>query len=288
MLRYLSLADKNGAAVTIHETTKRHLTNVQGLVGVSAIRENRRVRPTAHGGIDESKWEDGRLIVLEGEAWGDTQADAYSEFRTITKPMLETLENGAALLKWGEGDTGLELQRKVRLASEVDPPLREAAALLLYQAQLYATDPRAYAQTQQSAQSSALSQAAGGATMPTTFPITFNESSGGLISNLVVGGNRATPPVFRVHGACSSARIKLVGTTKEIIFTGTISVGTYLEIDVFERTVRLNGLGLVPHLLDAANTVWFELPPGTHNLQLLASSFNQDAKLEVFWRNAYA
>lgn len=166
MLSSVTLDDKDGTPVTLHsETGKRVLANATGLAGIGAPRESRRDRPTAHGGIDDSKWESGRLIVLDGEVFSTAGiADAFTEFRQVTKPMLQTLDHGPALLRWTEGTSGLALQRKVKLASDVDPPLSDGAAALSYQCQLFAEDPRAYSQTLTTATGAALSAATGGLT----------------------------------------------------------------------------------------------------------------------------
>src|SRR4051794_7272304 len=107
MLSAVTLDDASGNPVTLHETTKRGLRSASGLVGVGSPRDSKRVRPTAHGGLSETRWEDGKTIVLEGEVFSQVSvADAMAEFRLITAPILQTLDVGPALLKWQEGIAG--------------------------------------------------------------------------------------------------------------------------------------------------------------------------------------
>ena len=39
--------------------------------------------------------------------------------------------------------------------------------------------------------------------------------------------------------------------------------------------------------LDSAGSTWFDLVPGTNNLQLLASDYDATARLDVLARDAY-
>lgn len=289
MLSSLTLDDSSGNAVTLHETTNRAVSRVTGLVGITSVRDSRRVRPTAHGAIDETRYEDGRIITVEGAVWSqNSQAAAYTEFRAITTAMLQTLDVGPAALKWTEGASGLSLQRMVKLASDIDPPIEEAAAELKYQVQFFAEDPRAYSQSLVTATGNSLSVASGGATFPRTFPVAFNPSGGG-IAVFTNAGNRPTPPTLRIYGTCQDPQILLLGTSGKIALTGTIGAGDYLELNAAERTIKLNGATNRLNMLDAANTTWFELPANSSSsLQLIAASFDTSARLDVLARSAYA
>lgn len=291
MLSSLTLADKNGTDVAIHSSAqgaKRVLTAAQGLAGISPVRESLRPRPTGHGAIDDARWTDGSLIVLEGECVSSVSIeDAFAEFRKVTEPMLQTLDNGPALLKWTEGDTGNALQRLVKLASDVDPPIQDGAAILRYQAQLRAEDPRAYGQTQTTTQGAVLSGASGGLVIPFTLPFTFNPSGGGQ-ATFTLAGNRSTPPVFRIHGFCTSPKVRNVDTGEEIVLSGEVSAGDFMELDVAARAVKLNGTIRRVNLLDFTTTTWFELPPGARTIQLLATNFDASARVDVLTRPAFA
>src|SRR4051794_9351664 len=71
------------------------------LFGIAAPRTSQRVRPQGDGGINETKFRDGKLIVLNGEIMSNVGIeDCYSEFHSICAPMEDTLDYGEALLKW--------------------------------------------------------------------------------------------------------------------------------------------------------------------------------------------
>jgi hypothetical protein len=284
---YITLNDKDGNAVTFHETNKRAVARASGLLGIGAPRANRRVRPQAHGGIDNTRWEDGRIIVLEGAVFSQvSQADAWAEFNAITTPMMQTLDYGPALLKWTTVGGSLPLQRLVRLASEIDPPLEEGAAILRYQVQFYAEDPRAYSQTLDTVQSVALSANGGGKVYPFAYPRHFAISGGGTLA-YTNAGSRPAPPVFRVYGQVVNPAILLLGTSDRITINGTIPNGSYLEIDVQARTLKMGGTVNQANFLDAANTAWMEAPTGVSNWQVVASSFDTSARFDLLARSAY-
>src|SRR5262249_44119167 len=123
-----------------------------------------------HGAINETRYEDGRTVSLEGEIASNVSVeDAMAEFRACMLPMLQTLDVGPAMLKWEEGvGSGLKLQMLVKLDSDVQPVLTGVAPRLVYQANLFAEDPRAYTQTQTTVKGANLSGSAAEATFANT------------------------------------------------------------------------------------------------------------------------
>src|SRR5690606_15345811 len=109
-------------------------------------------------------------------------------------------------------------------AAEVDPPVEPAPNHLVFQAQFYAEDPRAYSQTLTTEQGEELSAASGGLTIPVEFPFMFAQSGGGTVS-VTNSGNRPTPPVFRVYGSCTRPQIVLLGADKRIALTADAEIG---------------------------------------------------------------
>lgn len=289
MLSQVTIDDQQGNPVVLHETATRCLVSASGLIGVGGLREQRRVRPQAHGAIDDTRFEDGRLIALEGEIMSAAGVEAaYSEFRQIVAPLLATLDGHPARLCWTEGTTGLALQRMVRLAGEIDPPLAEAAAVLRYQVQLYAEDPRAYTQQLTVSNGNPLSNAGGGMLLPALVPVTFGQSSGGDVT-WTNQGNRATPPVLRIYGRAVNPQVLQLNTGQRIALTGTIEDGSYLDLDTAGRVPRDPAGGVRLNLLDAAASTWFGLPAASVSaLRLVAADFSASARLDVLARSAYA
>lgn len=466
MISALSLADRNGVDVALLRSDEKCLpTDLEGFWGIEAPRQVKRPRPVGHGALNDTKYGDGRLMSAAFECIGTDYADTESVFHAITAPMVETLDYGAALLKWtgvdtmqglvnqasnpsfeadvttnvtatggitrtqvgaaavgsyamqvassgvsqsinvslngtydstavltatiwakgnvgGEkldlfftaganfgpsafptvtlttawqqftvtvngnwngsfGTTGVtltirqnsvgaatwfldgicvtrtataptrfdgesewcywngtqhlsastfdhSLQRLVKLDSDVTPHIsggndRE----FVFQAQFFAEDPRAYTVHQDLISSTALSTASGGLVFPMKFPFKFTPSGGGT-ATVTNKGNRPTPPIFRIYGMCVNPAIVNVSTGDRITIAGTIANGDYLEIDVANRTAKLNGGTLQNNLVDSVNTTWYELPRGTTNLQLTSGTFDDTARLDTLFRSAYA
>lgn len=294
MISSLTLADKDGTDVALMGTTGRECISISGLLGSGPVRDVRRVKPQRRGGIDESAYEDGSLVAAEFEATSTVSvAAAISTYRTMVAPMKQTLRHGAAWLKWREDTAGLQLQRKVKLASDVDPPLSNNAALVAWQAQFFCEDPRAFSQTQTTTTGAALSSSGGGKTYPFVYPRLYTATGGGTCSP-VNAGTDDTPPIFRIYGYAVNPQIVNLTTQERIVLgsassLATISSGDYLEIDVAARTLRLNGstTGDRASFLDSAGSTWFELAPGTNYLQLIATDYDAGARLDVLARDAY-
>lgn len=285
MLSAITIDDQAGSPVTFHDAANRLVQQATGFVTITSPRSSIRSRPTAHGAIDETHWTSERIYNIQGLVLGVSKATTIAELRAIQAPLLATLDGGPTLLKWTEEDSGLSLQARVKLASDVDTILAPGPNMLAYQAQLRAEDPRAYSQT--------LNTSTGGTlvtglsfTLPRTLPATFSISAGGstAVNNT---GNRPTPPVLRIYGGVTNAQVSLVGTTKKIALSGTIEAGDYLEVDVQARTFKLNSVSNALFYLDPANTTWFELPVGTSTLITSGTTYDTVARCDVLYRAAY-
>jgi hypothetical protein len=268
---------------TLHETSSRQVKSVVGLIGLSPTRRNVRIRPTADGAIDDSKYRDESLITIVGDTSG---VNAFSEFRVISAALLATLTT-PSLLTWTEGAAGLALQRTVKLASAVEPPLEEAALVLRYGIVLSSADPVAYSQTLTTATGNTLSAVGGGRTYYMTFNWTYAAAGAGTAS-FTNSGNAPTRPLLRIYGVVTNPSIIL--GSKRISLLGTVSSGEYVEIDLSTRSItRVTGSirSDAKNMIDPVGTQWFSLPAGANVLQLVAYSFDASARLDVIGRSAY-
>lgn len=291
MLSALTLDNQTGTAIPLINPPKREIEEADGLYGTGSLRDSKRPRPQAHGGINETRYSDGKNITINGVIGSNISiADAYTEWRTLANTMIDTLDGTDTLLKWSE-PSGLDLQRVVRLDSLEDPKLEESAAILRYQASFFAEDYRAYSQTLTTATGNVLAAASGGLVMPFTFPIRFAISGGGTVS-FNNTGNRATPPIWRIYGYCVNPQIVFLGDTvgRRLVLNGTVPAGSYLEMDMFNRTVRMNGSSAQSraNFFDASLSTWWELPVGMSNYQMVAADFDGVARLDCLARAAYA
>jgi hypothetical protein len=271
------------------------------------VRDTKRTRPERRGGINPDRFTSGAIMAGEFESFSSVDIpSAMAAFRAMVKPMRETLTTDTpATLKWTEGTSGLQLQRKVKLASEIDPPLHDNAALLQWQAQFFAEDPRAYSQVQTTYTGIALAVAAGGWTFGGSSGgwdfggveggWGFTSSGGGTVTVLNAGTDDS-PPVWRIYGYCMNPQIVNLDTGDRLTLLGSVAANSYLEIDVWAGTVYLNGDSTQDYrnLVKASTSTWFECegsstsnPTGATNVQLVAADFDSGARVDGLLRAAY-
>lgn len=294
MITTITLQDAEGNDVTLHGgTTTRYCTDATGLLSTGQPRENRRTNPTGRGAIDQTRWTDGLVIPLAFEIMGTSAVNAIAEYRTVKKAITETLatERGA-LMKWTEGGSGLQLQRRVKLAGDLNPPIVSSAALVSFQAQFFAEDDRAYSQTLQTFTGIPASDAAGGMTMPFTFPVLFAPSGGGTVS-VTNSGREPAPARFRFYGGCSNPQMVNLDSGDRLVLNGDVPAGDFWELDTATGSVVAGSDGSSrDQFLDPELSRWFEIPAATAStpttsLQMLAENYDGDAYPEVLLRAAY-
>lgn len=282
-------ADGSTRTTILHDAVTpgamRQVANADGLYGWPSPRSATRPRTERHGSYDRSRWLPEKIVSLDGEVWDASIGAAFASFDTILTALYETLK-APGTLRWRRAGAGLALQAAVKLAGDITPPLAEGAALLKWQAQLRQADPRAYAQTLQTIVGADLAAAGGGLLFPFRFPIAFTPSGGGsaVVTN---GGIADTPPIIRLYGPLTSPRVLLVTTGEQVLLTGDIAAGDFVELDHQAATVRLNGNTLRMGLLDSANSTFFDVPPGAHTIRVLASVYAPGGHGEILLRDAY-
>jgi hypothetical protein len=214
MIALITLDDRDGNPITLHDvsgTSKRSAITANGLMGgyVSTLRDDKAVLPQAHGGINNTRYTDGASPSLVLEVMGDSLGDCQVEYRAMVAPMLQTLDYGPALLKWTES-SGLQLQRLVKLDSDLDPTIQGGGALLTFQVSFYAEDPRAYTQSVTTASTSAISNLVPNgsfeADSPGSAPASWTVKSGTFSTNAV---NNEIPAHWTYDG---SHLLRLVAT----------------------------------------------------------------------------
>jgi len=126
---------------------------------------------------------------------------------------------------------------------------------------LKAGDPRKYAQTL-----TALSVAASAsATNAGTYP---------------------TSAIMRIKGPVTNPTVTNIEASSSLQFNITVASGQYLEIDLLNRGVLLNGVTNKRSTMTIPSR-WFMLQPGANTLVLTASSLGSGSGLEVDYRSAW-
>lgn len=278
LLDYIDLEDREGVRVDLQLDGYRHLTVLDGLLGFE-VRVSKRARPAGHGIIPLSRFDDEHPLIATAEFIGDTLDRAWQEYRAVTAA-LTGAKNTDRLLRYGIG--GLELQRLVR-CERMTPAIQVDSTKVASAFTLSSPDPRAYSQTETQTSDNTLSSGGGGFVYPYTYPYTYEPLAGGSVA-AVNNGNADAPAVITLGGYLLDPIVRLGART--IVFDGELQAGDQLIIDLGEREVTLNGSPDVS-LLDFAQTTWFELPPGSNTIELLAGDFDANASITVALRDAY-
>lgn len=289
MFTSVTIQDANGLDVPLHDGNRR-LGECQGLHGLPAPRRIVRPRPGGDGEINETRHYGSRRPVWGGHLIGTNEAALWAEYDTILQALWGAVEE-ERLLKWTRHD-GTMLQSAVKLGEAFDPVIRaeDAGKILAYQLVLDRQDPRNYGQTLQVVVGDPLSAAAGGITYPATYPWQYTPSGAGEV-DVVNTGTIETPVLFRVYGYADTPQILNVATGKRIAFNGEVANGDYLEVDTFERSVRLNGTTDRTNLVDFTATDWragFADGDATTTFRLLAGNFDPTARVDALYRPASA
>lgn len=135
----------------------------------------------------------------------------------------------------------------------------------------------------------------GGRTYPRTYPRVY--VSTGIAGSAVIGndGNTDALPVIRIYGPCTNPRIEndTVGKTLEFGNADagdlTIEAGSYIEIDVRERTVTLEGDASNSRYqyLDFAASEWWALEPGDNEVRFYPESFEAGCTAVLLYRHTW-
>lgn len=177
------------SAITLHSSSTRQLTKIDGLVGTPSVRSVQRALPGRDGISDDSRYLDSRNIVLEGELWGATGGAALEDLSLITSAFQTTLLSPGVLTVTYEN--GTVRWTNVKLAGAIDSSVQGASRLVSYQVQLVAPDPRWYSTT---LNTSALTISASVATTSST-------------ATVVNAGTAPSLPLFTWTGGTGTGRL---------------------------------------------------------------------------------
>jgi hypothetical protein len=226
-------------------------------------RPDRIDRPRDHGSVDYTRFYSGQMFTLGGWVAGATIEATLDTIRAAI-----WLDNAVTLKYQRQGVAGIGEQAVV-VVSDADWPVDPKARYLQpWALELFAADPRLYAQTQ------------------TTTVLT---ASGGAISGTVTnGGNVNTPVVWTITGPTSGAPVITNSTTgHNIVLNTAVSAGHTLVIDTYAKTVLLDGSTAHPDYITAVTTFWDGLAVGANSISLTGGGFtNGVSKLQAVFRDA--
>lgn len=253
----------------------------------ASIRNEQTDRAQAHGAYLDNSFKGGGTLALSLLVGGSSATNRETLNQSVLSAFNSTLgADGTGTLTWASQDGSSQRQLSgLQLSDDVQFE-RVGGTIKRIHALFSSERPFAEDATTTIVDSSALTSVGTGFTIPLTIPFTVTSSGGGLASVSNAGSFRSYP-ILRVYGAITNPVVRNLTDNRALTFTGSIAAGDFWEIDLFNKTVKLNGVSTVT-TLSVASSDWFSIPIGSSSLQLGGSSFDTNAKLRVLMRSAWA
>lgn len=253
------------------------------------VRASAEGRGEAHGSNIDNSFEEGLVGALQYLVVGTNVAERHQLIDNANMVMRSLLgEEGTGTLTWTPADGSASRRvRELRVTQRRDTKGSDG---ILKQQNIGMQSPRSTAESAAETllTSSALSEGGGGLTFPMTFPITFQASAGGSLIIPHIGTATAYP-VLEIHGRITTPQIVNLLTGERLAFSGEIAAGDWLEVDLFNRTVKLNGTVNRRNLRSRSTWTWFGIAAKTNvPLALVGGSWDASARLKVRMRDAFA
>lgn len=268
----------------IGDGTIYDLVSIKGLNDLTGMRHTDQVLQQRQGGMAGTDWLGPATITLEIDVYGgspDALGPALQDFAAAftlgtDDPFLFDIPTVA-----GTGTRLLFTRCWERTAAIDLSYLRGISKVFV---QLQAADPRIYSALV-SSDGVGLPTGGGGVTFPLTFPIVFGSPTGGEL-RVVNDGSFPVEPFLRITGPATNPRVGSLMTDRAMAFNLTLAPGEWLDIDVPNRSVLLNGTADRYSAL-TRDSRWFELLSGPNDLTFRADDYDAGARLSVTWRSAW-
>lgn len=251
------------------------------------VRGSKSSRSQQHGARFEPSFKDGGVlsVMLDVNPLRAASDAAIEAARTEIIAHANELLDDDGVLGWTNrgGSTPLALTGLRTLTDPVFQVDGHAWRVLLL-----LESPRPFAEDASATvvDSAALSVGGGGFTIPLTIPFTFTASSGGDLEVTHAGDFKLAYPVLRAYGPITNPHVVNQTTGKRLVFEGSIAAGDYWEIDLFERSVLLNGVTKV-RALDASRSTWWACVRGANDLQLAGSGYTSSTFLRAYMKSSW-
>lgn len=135
----------------------------------------------------------------------------------------------------------------------------------------YATDPRVYSQTLNTATANQATVAGTGVTFPVTFPLSFGGAVSGGQLMATNAGEFTAPWVATISGPIDNPILENITTGQTLAFTGSLIAGETLVVDSLARSVLLNGTASRYSWL-VVGSQWFGVQPGANAIRLAGTA----------------
>jgi|SRR5688572_23237553 len=268
--------------VLLGANTSYDIVGITGLDDLPDVRTSDIPRPSDHGLYPGPDFAAGRIIEVEVEVTGATEAAFRANVEALAAATILRSDETALVFRLPAftGDRQIFARpRRRAIPTDMGYVLQVGRAVL----QFAAADPRVYAATLATLSVTAATSG-GGRTYNRTYNLTY--AAGGTGGTLMAtnAGNFPTRPILTVTGPSDTPRIENVTAGKALEVGLSLAAGEFLVIDTDERTVMLGGTSSRYSSLTAASR-WWELAPGDNSLKFTSAS--NVGTLQVSYRSAW-
>jgi len=230
-------------------------------------------RAADHGAWYGSAYYGPRILEVRGAIMANSWADAGAALDRLwaAVPLSEP--------DWMYVDEGYQ-ERQTLVRQDGDPIVERLNGWARFSLSLVAPDPRRYGA--EVSASTGLPLTTGGLTLPITLPVTVGATTTSGLLSVVNEGNMPTRPVMAVTGPCPPFTITQVSTGRRLSALEAVPAGRTMFLDFDRRLALLDGTAL-----RVVTGTWFELEPGTNDIQFNSSTYDAAAQLTVTFRSAW-
>lgn len=226
------------------------------------------------GGVVTGQFYSPRLITISGFIIGST-AQAYEASRTALQEALPIREDLDVVITTF---SGLEYLTTIRVTSIQMPIIDPVGGE--FKVDLFASDPNLYTSLLNSINIPI--NASGGFILPVIFPIVF--ASGTTITNVTNNGPVTVYPTITITGEAHHPVIENTDTGEKVDVDIDMSTGDVLVIDMFNRTITLNGGSVIS--FRSTDSDWFGLEPGLNRFTYSTEDLTDTGLAVISWRTA--
>jgi phage-related protein len=247
--------------------------------GFPEVRVDIQNRGNYHGAVLGMRRYGRRAMTIEGEIIGESAADYEAKRRAIEQAL--GYNDGLKTVIFNTR-SGLAVQADVIVSSAVDLPY-QAGKIIRGDFRIEFVAPYPFLEGTVEQTETVYMFSGGGGAIPSALP--FSLAVGGSGAEVIANdGNGDAYPVFKIYGAITNPSVTNETTGKSLSIVYDLGVGDYIEVDMYNRTVLLNGS---VNILQYVSGDWWALTPGDNEVKLTASANGVDAKTDLIFRDAY-
>jgi hypothetical protein len=216
-----------------------------------------------HGVANYTRYYQPRLIEVDAVMTAAAVADVWGSIDGLKAAMALGTDH---LLAFQRSGLSYDERCYVRVADAFTADVDYSTPnVVTWSVILVASDPRVYARLQSSV-------------------VAAPPTSGASLA-FTVGGTYETSPVWALRGPANTGTvIALSGGLGSFTIVNPVLAGQELVIDVYARTVKLNGDDARQYL-DVSST-WFDLSPGSYTVTVTGTGFTGATLFLGTWNNA--